>query len=50
LVSDIKGGTYIEGFCDHGAEEDIWTEEGWGDERIEDCITRSFVIYAFRQV
>jgi hypothetical protein len=28
LVSDIKGGTYIEGFCDHGAEEDIWTEEG----------------------
>jgi hypothetical protein len=27
LVSDIKGGTYIEGVKEHGAEENICTEE-----------------------
>jgi hypothetical protein len=35
LVSDIKGGTYTEGVWEQGAEEDIWTEEGWGDGRVE---------------
>jgi hypothetical protein len=35
LVSDIKGGTQTEGVWEQGAEEDIWTEEGWGDGRME---------------
>jgi hypothetical protein len=35
LVSDIKGGTQTEGEWEQGAEEDIWTEEGWGDGRME---------------
>jgi hypothetical protein len=35
LVSDIKGGTQTEGVWEQGAEEDIWTEEGWDDGRME---------------
>jgi hypothetical protein len=35
LVSDIKGGTQTEGVWEQGAEEDIWTEEGWSDWRME---------------
>jgi hypothetical protein len=35
LVSDIKEGTYTEGVWEQGAEEDIGTEEGWGDGRME---------------
>jgi hypothetical protein len=35
LVSDIKGGTQTEGVWEQGAEEDIWTEKGWGDGRME---------------
>jgi hypothetical protein len=31
LVFDIKGGTYTEGVVEQGAEENIWTEEGWSD-------------------
>jgi hypothetical protein len=27
LVSDIKGGTQIEGVSEQGAEENIWAEE-----------------------
>jgi hypothetical protein len=51
LVSDIKGGTQIEGAWEQGAEKDIWTQEGWGERRVEkNCITRSFVIYTLRQV
>jgi hypothetical protein len=29
LLSDIKGGTQTEGVWEQGAEENIWTEEGW---------------------
>jgi hypothetical protein len=36
LVSDIKGGTLTEGVWEQGAEEDIWTEEGWSDGRMEE--------------
>jgi hypothetical protein len=46
---DIKGGTQTEGVLEQGAE-DIWTEEGRGDGRLENCITRSFVICTLRQV
>jgi hypothetical protein len=35
LVSDIKGWTQTEGIWEQGDEEDIWTEEGWGDGRME---------------
>jgi hypothetical protein len=35
LISDIKGGTQTEGVWEHSAEEDIWTEEGWGNARME---------------
>jgi hypothetical protein len=35
LVSDIRGGTYTEGIQEQGAEENIWTEEGWSEERLE---------------
>jgi hypothetical protein len=35
LVSDIKGGTQTEGVWGQGAEEDIQTDEGWGDGRVE---------------
>jgi hypothetical protein len=35
LVSDIKGETGTEGISEQGTEDDIWTEEGWGDERME---------------
>jgi hypothetical protein len=35
LISDIKGGAQTEGVWEQGAEEDIWTEEGWGDGRVE---------------
>jgi hypothetical protein len=35
LVSDIKCGTYTEGVREQGAEEDIWTKEGWSDGRVE---------------
>jgi hypothetical protein len=34
-VSDIKGGKQAEGVWEQGAEENIWTEEGWGDGRVE---------------
>jgi hypothetical protein len=30
-ASHIKGGTWIEGVWQQGAEENIWTEERWGD-------------------
>jgi hypothetical protein len=35
LVSEIKGGTQTEGVWQQGAEEDIWTKEGWGGRREE---------------
>jgi hypothetical protein len=35
LVSDIKGGTQTEVVWEQGAEEDIWTNEGWGDGRVK---------------
>jgi hypothetical protein len=35
LVSDIKRGTQTKGFCEEGAEENIWTEEGRNDGRLE---------------
>jgi hypothetical protein len=35
LVSDIKGGTETEGVWEQGADENIWTEEVWTDERLE---------------
>jgi hypothetical protein len=35
VVPDIKGGTQTEGVREQGAEEDIWTEEGSGDGRME---------------
>jgi hypothetical protein len=35
LVSDIKGGTQTEGVWEQGAEETIWSEEGWSDRRLE---------------
>jgi hypothetical protein len=35
MVSDIKGGTYTEGVWEQGAEENIWTKEGWSDGRVE---------------
>jgi hypothetical protein len=34
-VSDIKGGTQTEGVWEQGAEENIWTEEGWSDRRLK---------------
>jgi hypothetical protein len=36
LASDIKGGTHTKGIWEQGAEENIWTEEGWGDRRLEE--------------
>jgi hypothetical protein len=35
LASDIKGGTKTQSVWEQGAEEDIWTEEGWRDGRME---------------
>jgi hypothetical protein len=35
VVSDIKGGTQTEYVWEQGAEEDIWTYEGWGDGKME---------------
>jgi hypothetical protein len=35
LVCDVKGVTYTEGVRDQGAEEDIWTEEGWSDRKLD---------------
>jgi hypothetical protein len=35
LDSDFMGGTQTEGVWEQGAEEDIWTEGGWGDGRVE---------------
>jgi hypothetical protein len=35
FVSDIKGRTQKEGVWEQGAEEDILTEEGWSDKRME---------------
>jgi hypothetical protein len=34
MVSDIKGRTYAEGALEQGAEENIWTKEGWSDGRV----------------
>jgi hypothetical protein len=31
LDFDTKGGTQTEGVWEQDAEEDIWTEEGWGN-------------------
>jgi hypothetical protein len=31
LVSGIKEGTQLERISEQGAEENIWTEEGWSD-------------------
>jgi hypothetical protein len=35
LASDIEGGTQNEDVWEQDAEEDIWTEEGWGDGRMK---------------
>jgi hypothetical protein len=35
LISDIKGGTHTEGILEQGDEQNIWTEEGWSDRRLE---------------
>jgi hypothetical protein len=35
IIIIIKGLTQTEGIWEQGAEEDIWTEEGWGDGRME---------------
>jgi hypothetical protein len=35
LVSDIKGGTWREGVWEQGAEEYIWTKEGWSESKME---------------
>jgi hypothetical protein len=35
MVSDIKIGIQTEGVLEQGAEENIWTEEGWSDRRLE---------------
>jgi hypothetical protein len=35
LVSNIKGATKTEGVWEQGSEENIWTEEGWSDGRVE---------------
>jgi hypothetical protein len=35
MVSDIKGGTLTEGVWEQGAEENIWTKEGWSAERMQ---------------
>jgi hypothetical protein len=36
LVSNIKGGTETEGVWEQGAEENIWTEKGRCDGRLEE--------------
>jgi hypothetical protein len=36
LVSNIEGGTQTERVWEQGAEENIWTEEGWSDGRLEE--------------
>jgi hypothetical protein len=35
LACDIKGETWTEGVWEQDAEENIWTEEGWIDRRVE---------------
>jgi hypothetical protein len=35
MVSDIMEGTYTEGVCEQGVEENIWTKEGWSYGRVE---------------
>jgi hypothetical protein len=35
LVSDIKGGIQTEGVREQGAEENIWTEKGSNERRLE---------------
>jgi hypothetical protein len=35
LVTDIKGERRLKVFENQGAEENIWTEEGWSDGRLE---------------
>jgi hypothetical protein len=34
-VSDIKGRTQTEGIWEQDAEENIWSEEGWRNRRLE---------------
>ena len=36
LVVDIAGGNEAEGVREHGVEENIWTEEGWGNGGMEE--------------
>jgi hypothetical protein len=36
MVSNIKGETQTEGVWEQGAEENIWTKEGWSDGRMEE--------------
>jgi hypothetical protein len=38
LVSEIKGGTRIEGVWEQGAEENIWSEERWSGGRLEKTV------------
>jgi hypothetical protein len=46
LVSDIKGGTQIEGVREQGVEENIWTEGEAG----ENGIMRRSITCTLRQV
>ena len=36
LVADIAVGKEAVGVWEHGVEENIWTEEGWGNEGLEE--------------
>jgi hypothetical protein len=35
MIYDIKVRAWIQGVWEKDAEENIWTEEGWGDRRVE---------------
>jgi hypothetical protein len=44
-----RGRNITEGVWEQGAEEDIWTEEGWGDGRVKKTVQRGaswFVLFA----
>jgi len=40
LVSDTEGGTQADGFRERGTEEDIWTNVGRGNGRLENTVYR----------